>query len=75
VCLHAVQRQLDKELARFPWLTPVALEMLGGKYDPEKLRFPVNRLAGNAPATDLRDWTAIRAWARTLAAKIEPALR
>ncbi|MDE3089585.1 MAG: flavodoxin domain-containing protein, partial [Chloroflexota bacterium] len=34
--------QLDKELAKFPWLTPVALEVFGGKYDPAKLRFPVN---------------------------------
>jgi menaquinone-dependent protoporphyrinogen oxidase len=57
---------LDKELARFPWLAPVALEMFGGKYDPAKLRFPVNLLAGKVPASDLRDWTAIRAWAAGL---------
>ena len=54
--------QLDKELAKFPWLTPIAVEMFGGKYDPTKLRFPINLLAGKVPATDLRDWTAIRAW-------------
>ncbi len=66
--------QLDKELAKFPWFTPVALEMFGGKYDPAKLRFPINVLAGKEPATDLRDWTAIRAWASDLAAKLEPAL-
>ena len=58
--------QLDKELAKYPWLTPVALEMFGGKYDPAKLRFPVNLLAGKEPASDLRDWTAIRAWATNL---------
>jgi menaquinone-dependent protoporphyrinogen oxidase len=58
--------QLDKELAKFPWLTPVALEMFGGKYDPTKLRFPINWLAGKEPASDLRDWTAIRAWAADL---------
>ena len=55
--------QLDKELAKFPWLTSVALEMFGGKYDPAKLRFPINLLAGMEPASDIRDWTAIRAWA------------
>jgi menaquinone-dependent protoporphyrinogen oxidase len=66
--------QLNKELAKFPWLTPVALEMFGGKYDPAKLRFPINWLAGKEPASDLRDWTAIRAWASNLAAKLEPAL-
>ncbi len=63
--------QLDKELAKFPWLTPVALEMFGGKYDPAKLRFPVNLLAGKEPASDLRDWTAIRAWASNLAVKFQ----
>jgi menaquinone-dependent protoporphyrinogen oxidase len=66
--------QLDKELAKFPWLTPVALEMFGGKYDPEKLRFPINLFAGEEPTSDLRDWTAIRVWATDLAAKFEPAL-
>ena len=65
--------QLDKELAKFPWLTPVALEIFGGKYDPAKLRFPIRLFAGKEPASDLRDWTAIRAWASKLAAKIEPA--
>jgi menaquinone-dependent protoporphyrinogen oxidase len=58
--------QLDKELAKFPWFTPVALKMFGGKYDPAKLRFPINWLAGKEPASDLRDWTAIRAWAADL---------
>jgi menaquinone-dependent protoporphyrinogen oxidase len=58
--------QLDKELAKFPWFTPVALEMFGGKYDPSKLRFPIKQLAGDAPPTDIRDWDAIRAWAAGL---------
>jgi menaquinone-dependent protoporphyrinogen oxidase len=66
--------QLDKELAKFPWFTPVALEMFGGKYDPAYLRFPINLLAGKEPASDLRDWTAIRAWASNLAAKLQLAL-
>jgi menaquinone-dependent protoporphyrinogen oxidase len=58
--------QLDKELAKLPWFTPSALEMFGGKYDPAKLRFPINLLAGKEPASDLRDWTVIRAWAADL---------
>ena len=58
--------QLDKELAKFPWFTPVALKMFGGKYDPAKLRFPINVLAGEVPASDIRDWTAIRTWAADL---------
>lgn len=66
--------QLDKELAKVPWLRPVAMELFGGKFDPAKLRFPINLLAGQEPASDLRDWTSIRAWAGDLAAKLEPAL-
>jgi menaquinone-dependent protoporphyrinogen oxidase len=58
--------QLDKELAKLPWFKPVAVEMLGGKFDPALLRFPLNKLAGAAPASDIRDWEAIRAWAGTL---------
>jgi menaquinone-dependent protoporphyrinogen oxidase len=58
--------QLDKELARFPWFTPVALEMFGGRYDPAKLRFPIKQLAGNAPPSDVRDWSVIHAWAAEL---------
>lgn len=73
--------QLDKELAKFPWFTPVALELFGGKYNPAKLRFPDNLIARlpasplhNEPVSDVRDWTAIRAWASDLAAKLQPAL-
>jgi menaquinone-dependent protoporphyrinogen oxidase len=66
--------QLDKELAKFPWLTPVALEVFGGKYDPAKLRFPISLFAGQVPASDVRDWTAIRAWASDLVAKVQPAV-
>ena len=71
-----VRAQLDKELAKFPWLTPVALEIFGGKFDPAKLRFPFNFLPAlkQMPASDIRDWTAIRAWASNLDAKLQPAL-
>ena len=62
--------QLDQDLAGFPWLKPVALEVFGGKFDPATLRFPINWLAGKEPASDIRDWAAIRAWANDLAAKL-----
>lgn len=70
------REQLDKELAAFPWLTPVALEIFGGKFDPAKLRFPMNLVPAlkNMPVSDLRDWMAIRAWASDLVAKLQPAL-
>jgi menaquinone-dependent protoporphyrinogen oxidase len=64
--------QLDKQLARFPWLTPVAIEMFGGVWDPSKLGFPFNALPAlkDEPVSDIRDWEAIRAWAGSLAATL-----
>jgi menaquinone-dependent protoporphyrinogen oxidase len=72
--------QLDQELARYPWLAPVALELFGGTYDPAKLHFldkllatlPASPLHG-MPASDVRNWTAIRAWASALATELRPA--
>ncbi|HEY0735470.1 MAG TPA: flavodoxin domain-containing protein [Herpetosiphonaceae bacterium] len=72
---HDSREQLAAELARFPWLSPVACELFGGVFDPSKLRFPINVLAGKAPPSDARDWTAIRAWANSLAAQLQPALQ
>lgn len=71
-----VREQLDKELAKFPWLTPEAIAIFGGKFDPEKLTFPHNLVPAlkNMPASDIRDWTAIRAWANDLAAQFQPAV-
>jgi menaquinone-dependent protoporphyrinogen oxidase len=63
--------QLDKNLAKFPWFKPVAIEMFGGKFDPAGLRFPLNKLAGKEPASDIRDWKAILAWAGSLTSKFE----
>jgi menaquinone-dependent protoporphyrinogen oxidase len=72
-----VRAQLEQELAKYPWLKPVALELFGGKYDPAQLRFPDSLLARSPasplhqmPASDVRDWTAIRMWASSLAAKL-----
>lgn len=62
--------QLKKALAKFPWLNPVALELFGGKYDPAKLGFPIKMLTGDEPASDIRDWPAIRAWANNLIGKL-----
>ena len=62
--------QLDKELAQFPWFKPLALEMFGGKYDPAALRFPLKMFAGAEPASDIRDWEAIHAWAAALVPRL-----
>ena len=66
--------QLEKALAKYTWFTPVAIEMFGGKYEPEKLRFPLKLFTGDEPASDIRDWTAIRDWANSLTVKIEPSM-
>jgi menaquinone-dependent protoporphyrinogen oxidase len=67
--------QLDKELLKFPWFTPVAVEIFGGKFDPTALRFPYNLIPAlkKMPVNDIRDWPAIRAWASGLAAQLQVA--
>ena len=67
--------QLDKELEKHTWLKPVAIEILGGKFDPALLRFPLNVFAGSEPASDIRDWVAIRAWASEVAGQLGPEQR
>jgi menaquinone-dependent protoporphyrinogen oxidase len=65
------RRQLDKELAKYPWLKPVAMEIFAGKYDPKKPGMGFfERLL---PARDYRDWNAIRAWANALPAQLQRA--
>jgi menaquinone-dependent protoporphyrinogen oxidase len=63
-----VRSQLDKELARLPWFTPVEVRVFGGKFDPQTLRAPYNLLPGlkRLPANDIRDWNEIAAWGRGL---------
>lgn len=72
-----VRTQLNQQIAKFPGLEPVAVELFGGAYDPDKLRFPDTMLAAlpasplhGMPASDLRDWEAIRAWTNDLAPKL-----
>ncbi len=67
-----VRSELDKELAKFPWLAPMAKEVFGGKFDPAALTFPWNLVPAlkAMPPSDIRDWDRIRAWA----GEIRPAL-
>lgn len=63
----SARKQLDRALDKHRWLTPSAVRIFGGKLDPAALRFPHNNPAMKAIlASDLRDFDAIRAWARTL---------
>jgi menaquinone-dependent protoporphyrinogen oxidase len=71
-----VRRQLGQELAKFPWLTPVSIEVIGGRFDPAMLHFPWNLIPAfrQMPPSDLRDWNAIHRWASTLAAQLQLAI-
>jgi menaquinone-dependent protoporphyrinogen oxidase len=65
------KEQLDKELSNYPWLKPISKMLFGGKFDPKLLRFPLNKMAGSEPASDIRDWKAIRSWAESVIEKLK----
>jgi len=62
---QVIRDSLDKDLANYPWFAPILVEIVGGRHDPDHLRFPWNLIPAmkQMPASDLRDWDAIRAWA------------
>jgi menaquinone-dependent protoporphyrinogen oxidase len=66
-----VRKQLDQELSKSPWIKPVAVEVIGGRFDPVRLHFPWNLIPAlkQMPPSDHRDWEAIHAWASSLAAQ------
>jgi len=59
--------QLHHSLASVPEVDPAAVAIFGGVINPRSLRFPFSRM----PATDARDWTAIRAWAADFAGSLD----
>jgi menaquinone-dependent protoporphyrinogen oxidase len=60
--------QLDRALAAYPDLHVGQVAIFGGVVNPARLRFPFNHM----PASDARDWGAIRAWADEVAAALTP---
>lgn len=56
------QAQLDHALAKRGWLAPAAVGVFGGADPPGR--------SGHHGRRDLRDWTAIRRWAREITASI-----
>ncbi len=68
--------QLEKEMARLPWLSPVASHVVGGVFDPHRLGFPYALIPAlrRMPATDARNPGAIRASAEDIAGKLMAAL-
>jgi len=65
------RRQLDDELAKYPWLEPIAVEIFAGKYDPSKPG--LNFFERFVPARDYRNWDAISTWARALSMQLQHA--
>jgi menaquinone-dependent protoporphyrinogen oxidase len=70
--LQSAREQLDKELAKFSWLAPVAVEVFVGKFDPGALRFPYSLIGPlkKMPASDERDWAIIGSWANSLSDRL-----
>ncbi len=63
----ASRGHLDRSLAKHSWLTPRAIGIFGGCFDPEGLKFPhKNPAMKQMPASDIRDWDTIRTWAADL---------
>jgi menaquinone-dependent protoporphyrinogen oxidase len=69
--LTGARGHLDKTLVKLEGVTPVAVAIFGGAFDPAKLKFPYSNPGTKAmPAADLRDWKAIEAWADALPEKL-----
>lgn len=68
------REELEKELAILPWFHPVARTVVGGKWDPAKLPFPLNWTLKKVPASDARNWDAVRAWVHEIAGKLQPVM-
>jgi len=61
------REHLDKSLKKNESISPVAVTVFGGAFDPTGLRSPdANPATKNLPPVDLRDWKAIEAWADSL---------
>jgi menaquinone-dependent protoporphyrinogen oxidase len=68
---EGARKQLEHALGKVPEVRPVAVEIFGGVLHPEELPFPFSRM----PATDIRDWSAIHAWAESLPGLLAPEQR
>lgn len=75
---EAAHKQAEKQLRRYPWCKPADLHIFGGRWSTADLQFPLSFLTRlpamkNVPASDIRDWPAIRNWSLTIANQVKPA--
>ena len=63
-----IQKKLLEELAKYTWLKPYSVQLVGGRFDSARLRFPYNLIPAlkQAPPSDVRDWDEIRTWVHSL---------
>ena len=76
----SARQQADRQLSRYPWLYPAAVQIFGGRFDPEHIPFPFSAvrhlpafIRKEIPTMDIRDWPEIRRWARGIGAQSKPA--
>jgi menaquinone-dependent protoporphyrinogen oxidase len=65
------QARLESELTDYPWLTPVAVQVFGQKFDPVHLSehfWPISA-KGRKPASQKWHWTEIGNWGTELAVR------
>lgn len=69
------QEQLEKDLKNFPWLSPVAQHIVGGRFDAARLGFPFNLIPffRKIPRCDSINWELIREEAGGLAGQLSRA--
>jgi menaquinone-dependent protoporphyrinogen oxidase len=77
---EAARGEAEKELGKNPWLHLRELQVFGGKWDPRTMPFPFSLIKllpmnpiGKVPASDIRDWVAIREWAQAIAPQVKSA--
>lgn len=71
--------QAEKQLARHSWLKIAELQIFGGRFDINRMPFPFSLArylpafpAKDIPASDIRDWAAIRAWGAAIHLPAQP---
>jgi menaquinone-dependent protoporphyrinogen oxidase len=77
---EAARCEAERALCKHSWLHLRELRVLGGKWDPKTMPFPFSLAKllpanpiGKIPATDIRDWAAIRDWASVIARQVKSA--